>query len=108
MIRFERVDGLPVPDDPDESPLGYVPYFLAYADPRPAREQIAENYQHGGGWRPIKGYTVDQDARLCFPGDSPIPPIAVGVLRDEVLVIYRHALVLIAQKDETFEVGRID
>lgn len=37
--------------------LGLIPSFLSESDPRPAREQFDENYQHGGGWRPLPNFT---------------------------------------------------
>ena len=35
--------------------LGMLPYFIDPNDPRPAREQLDANYQHGGGWVPSRG-----------------------------------------------------
>src|SRR3982751_2684992 len=37
--------------------LGAIPYFLDEDDPRPAREQFHERYNHGGGWRPMPNFT---------------------------------------------------
>ena len=61
-----------------EQLIGPLPSFLDPADPRPAREQFDANYQHGGGWRPIKGFTCDwkKDGTIHYPGDPPLKPIA--------------------------------
>jgi hypothetical protein len=89
--------------------LGFIPQFLSPADPRPAAEQLDANYQHGGGWRPMTGWTFDPlTNRLSYPGDPPLTPAAVGYLRDEVILVYPHAWVLILQKDGSFEVSRMD
>ena len=45
--------------------LGLLPMMLDPSDPRPAREQFDENYQHGGGWRPFNGFTLHDDAAVA-------------------------------------------
>jgi hypothetical protein len=91
---------------PDE--LGLLPDFIDQDDPRPAREQFDANYQHGGGWHPIKGFT-HKGFVLHYPGDPPFEPIAMWPLRDEMIVVYRVGMVAIFQtKDGSFEVARMD
>jgi hypothetical protein len=106
----------PVPDNmimilegrhPDE--LGLIPSFIDQADPRPAREQFEEHYAHGGGWSPIKGFKRVRDTMtLVYPGDPPLTPIAAFMLRDEMIVVYEHALVAIVDRNGGFEVARMD
>lgn len=87
--------------------VGFLPTFLDLDDPRPAREQFHENYQHGGGWRHIKGF-VRNGAVLRFSDDPPYHPIAVMLFRNEQIFVYRHGFVAIVQPDESFEVSRLD
>lgn len=86
--------------------LGELPAFFTLRDPRPAREQIAENYC--SGWHPVPGLELLPSNVLTFPGDPPFEPLAQARLRDELLVFYHHALFAIIQPDRTFEVGRVD
>ncbi len=89
--------------------LGLLPYFIDPQDPRPAREQLDANYQHGGGWLPVAGFTRDpKSGDLKFPGDPSLSPIAFMRLRDEMVVFYPFAFVAIVQKDGSFEVARMD
>lgn len=103
MIHFK-----PLAPDFDEEYLGMIPYFLTPADPRPAREQFDENYQHGGGWKVFKGHSMDPDGTLHYPGDPALPPLAEAKLRDETIRFYDYAWVSITQPDGTFEVCRMD
>lgn len=86
--------------------LGPIPGFLSEDDPRPAAEQIAENYC--GGWDSFKGFTLGSDETLLYPGDPPLKPIAVTRLRSELIVLYEHAFLRIEQPDGSFDVARID
>jgi len=95
--------------------LGALPDFINQNDPRPAREQFDANYQHGGGWRPMKGFTQQRNRAgkpgivLEYPGDPPYHPIASWPLRHELIVVYRYSWVAIFNtKDGTFEVARMD
>lgn len=87
--------------------VGFIPHMLDETDPRPAKEQLNEQYAHGGGWRHMKGF-VRKGAVLHYSGDPPFHPIAVIPFRDEQVFIYRHGLVAIIQKDESFTVSRMD
>jgi hypothetical protein len=89
--------------------LGMLPFFIDPQDPRPAREQLDANYQHGGGWVPVEGFERDErNGKLYFPGDPPMSPIAFMRLRDEMVVFYPFAFVAVVQKDGAFEVARMD
>lgn len=87
--------------------LGFLPGFLSEEDPRPAREQIDANYSHGGGWRPLAGWTREE-LTITYDGDPPMVPFAMAFLRDEKLFFYPYSQVMIIQKDGSFEVARID
>lgn len=95
---------------PDE--LGLIPTFVNPRDPRPVREQIDGNYQHGGGWRPIQGYAMSFEeginGQLQYPGEEPLEPIALIRVRDEMVILYRYGITAILQKDKSFEVARLD
>lgn len=99
MIRF-------TPHDPNI--LGYLPYWLSEADPRPARDQLNEHYQHGGGWNPFTGHTLRNDNSIKYPGDPVLPPRCTARLREETICVYDHAWVAIIQPDRSFEVCRMD
>jgi len=89
--------------------LGCLPGFLSESDPRPAAEQLNENYGHGGGWHPLSGWRFDPvDLSIRYPGDPPYVPIAVANLRQEKILVYPGAWVLIVQPDGSFEVARMD
>jgi hypothetical protein len=95
--------------------LGCIPDFLDLRDPRPAREQFNENYAHGGGWHPMKGWQLLKDNSIYYTGslgesdnEPPYKPLAQTKFRNELIVIYDHAWVAIIQPDRTFEVSRMD
>ena len=73
--------------------LGFLPSFLNENDPRPAAQQFDANYQHGGGWQPMEGWTLADDDMLKYPGDPPQSPLAETRLRDERILFYPHAFV---------------
>src|SRR5215831_9910678 len=86
--------------------LGFIPTFVFEEDPRPAKEQFNERY-HYGGWQPFKGFELNEDNSLSYPGDPPLQPLASTELRDETIVFYPHAWVAIIQRDRSFEVCRM-
>jgi len=87
--------------------LGHIPEFLTEADPRPAAEQIAERYV--GGWNPYTDkWQMTADHVLLYPGDPPFQPVAFAHLRNEVILVYRHAIVAILQANGDFQVDRLD
>lgn len=89
--------------------LGLIPEFLAADDPRPAREQFNENYAHGGGWRPFKGFTVLAGGRAIeYPGDPARPALAMTMLHGETIMVYTGAWVAIFKQDGTVEIARMD
>jgi hypothetical protein len=88
---------------------GLLPTFLDLNDPRPAREQLDANYQHGGGWQPFKGFTFHTEtSTLRYPGDPPMRALAAMRLRDELIVVFECDWVMIRQKDGSYEVCRMD
>ena len=95
--------------------MGFIPTFINAADPRPAAEQIDEQYQHGGGWRPLKGWEMNTaNGVITYPGgDPPLTPLfkAEHVLENdkkETLYFYDSAWTGIVQEDGSFEVSRLD
>jgi len=72
----------------------------------PPAEQFARNYI--GGWRPLKGFTLGADGTLCYPGDSPLLPLAETRLRGEVIRLYECEWVVIIQPDGSVEVSLMD
>lgn len=89
--------------------LGFIPDFLSELDERPAKEQINENYAHGGGWLPLTGWSFDPDTLIMqYPEDPPYKPIAMAKLREERIILYPYSWVAIVQPDNTFEMARLD
>lgn len=98
--------------------VGIIPQFLSEDNPRPAAEQFDEHYAHGGGWRPMSGWTATHEAsdvpgfhsvlHIQYPGDPAYAPVAHIALGDESIWIYPHAWVAIEQADGSVEVARMD
>jgi hypothetical protein len=82
--------------------------MLSIDNPLSAKEQLNIGYSQYGGWRPMQGFTLDDNHRLCYPGDPPQKPWAVTKLRDEMIFVYHSDWVLILQWNNTFEVCRMD
>ena len=105
MIQFTALNPEVTPDH-----LGIIPSFLDENNPAPAREQFDANYQHGGGWQPMDGWTLNGDLTLTYEEgeDPPLSPYAFAKFNDELILIYPYAWVTIVQLDGSFEVSRMD
>ena len=88
--------------------IGPLPLWLDENDPRPAKEQLDVHYQHGGGWQPFEGFKLLKGGRIKYPGDPAHKPLAMMQLREEVIMVYPHAWVMILQKDGSYEICRMD
>jgi hypothetical protein len=88
--------------------MGPIPAWLDEDDPRPAREQLDQNYQHGGGWDPFIGFKLLPDGSIKYPGDPALKPLAALAFRKELILFFPFAWVMILQKDGTFEICRMD
>ena len=89
--------------------VGEIPFWLDEDDPRSAREQLDSHYQHGGGWCPFEGFELNRrNFALQYPGDPPQHPFAFMTLRDEKIVMYPHAWVMILQPNGDYEICRMD
>ena len=91
--------------------VGIIPQMLDADNPQSAAEQFDRNYQHGGGWRPMKPNKWQfnpQSLELTYPGDDPYKAKAGFSFREEQIYIYDHAWVCIVQPDGSFEVSRMD
>jgi hypothetical protein len=88
--------------------LGIIPAMLDEGDPRPAAEQFHANYAHGGGWRPTRGFALSAEWVLSYPGDPPMRPVAMTQLREEFIMLYPHAWVLVLQPGGSWAVCRMD
>jgi hypothetical protein len=88
---------------------GHIPHFFDSRDERPAKEQIHDNYAHGGGWNPFTGFVRDRDSMaLTYPGDPALFPYLMIHLGDERVYIYPFSWVVIEQPNGAWEVARID
>jgi len=88
--------------------LGLIPMMLSDNDPRPAREQFNSRYQHGGGWRPFKGFTMLPNGDMQYPEEPPTKLLYETKLREETIRLYDFGLVAIVQRSGEFEVARMD
>lgn len=89
--------------------LGFLPVIFDPRDEAPARDQAADRYAHGGGWRPQKRWTLDTATLIArYPGDEPYKPLAKLQLRDETIVLYPSSWVAIIQSDGSYEISRMD
>lgn len=106
MIKFTIQNNCPYHID---DVVGVIPYWLYEDDEREASEQIDANYQHGGGWRPFKGFVMDfEDYSIKYPGDPKMKPWARAKFRDDLIFVYEAAWVAIVKPNKTFEISRID
>lgn len=97
------------PKDFDLEYLGLIPFMISENDPRPAREQFDENYQHGGGWKSFKGFEMLSNGDMQYDGDfTPTRLVAEAQFRNEVIRLYESSWVAIVQQDGSFEVSRMD
>ena len=97
--------------------LGPIPFWLDTDDKRPAAKQLDAHYQHGGGWRPMRGFELRDRARgtLVYPVKDPedgedevFEPFAALLFRKEMIFAYQHAIFAIVQPDGSFEVCRMN
>lgn len=94
--------------------IGYLGLMLDDENPKPAREQFNDAYQHGGGWQPFEGFKMAEDSSIQYgdpnepDADPPYVPIARAKLRDEKIIMYPHGWVAIVQPDGTYEIARMD
>jgi hypothetical protein len=87
--------------------LGYIPQWLDDNDPRDARAQLNSGYVFGG-WSPMDGFKLTETNCLTYPGDPPLVPLAMTMLRDELICFYDHSWIAVIQQDRTFEACRMD
>ena len=88
---------------------GLILGFLDTADPRTAKEQFDAHY----GWSKFEGFTFDEKTTELTYGDEegsdpPLKPISVLFFRDETVVLFPHAWVMVVQPDKTWEICRMD
>jgi hypothetical protein len=93
-----------------EEMLGTIPEMLSTSDPAGAVEQIDRAYKDiGGGWRDSKGQTLNvTDMTLTYPGDPPRVLIAEASLREERILFFNGAWIVVLSPDSAFRVARID
>lgn len=87
------------------SMLGFIPYWLNPADPRPAKEQLEEKYGLGPLFD-MKATIVNgvYHSESAEDDDDPLWPLAEIPLHDDVIYIYEYGIVGIVntQTGETF------
>ena len=92
---------------------GLIPEFFSEHDPRSAREQLHENYAHGGGVRPFQGFTLQSwqspgEAHLTYPGDPPMREVSRATLRDETIILFDYSWLAIIQPSGDHIITRVD
>lgn len=89
--------------------IGLIGEFISEQDPRSAAEQFNENYSFGGGWRAFKGFAWNEtEQSITYPGDPPYKAVAEAKLRDETILVFSHAWVMILQPSGEYEISRMD
>lgn len=89
--------------------LGFLPQFLNENDPDDAQTQLNKNYAYGGGFNEFEGFKVSDDLMtIRYPGDPPYHALAMTKLRDETIVMFPHAWVLVHKADGTNAIARMD
>jgi hypothetical protein len=89
--------------------LGFLPDIILSSDRRPVKEQLQDRYAHGGGYRHIPGFTMDEYNVMTYPGDPPYKPTAAAMINGELVIFYRQGSLLAILKSPTeFEVTRVD
>ena len=88
--------------------IGYVSEMLNTDDPRSLRDQLDQGYRHGGGWNPIKGFKLNEDNSLKYPGDPKMKVMYEARFGDQLFCVYEHAWFAIINADRSFEVCRMD
>ena len=71
------------------------------------RECLDTNYQHGGGFQPFDGPSLDTQNRFCYPGDPPLDPLIIIHTGDDTFRQYLHGLVALTTNGVT-EFARLD
>jgi hypothetical protein len=87
--------------------LGFIPQFMHTDDPRSAKEQIDEAYQHGGGWHQSVNPWVIHETTITANGEG-YNLIATAKLRGEEIRLYEASWTAIIHEDGSFEVARLD
>jgi hypothetical protein len=91
--------------DPED--WGLIPGFLDESDERGAREQF--NARYIAGWQPFEGFTFDPDTEiLSYPGDPPMKALSIMMFRNEIIMLFPSAWVMVLQPDNTWEICRMD
>lgn len=95
--------------------MGFIPMMLDANDPDSAKEQLNKHYAHGGGWNEFSGFTREynpalEEWRLVYPGDPPTYSVCAVQMRDEIVVVYRHAWVTVhnVATPDQFSCARMD
>ncbi len=106
MLNFVKTKHCKVPV---EHVAGNIVYFADEGNEMPLNEQFDKNYGFGGGWRPFEGFVFDPvEKTITYPEDPKYYPMAIAKFRDQEIIMYEHAWVLILNADGSFEVSRMD
>lgn len=93
--------------------LGLIPEQITAEDDRPLKEQINENYAHGGGWRPggmNRCVFHASDGSFTYPGDPRQKALAMFVhpTNGETFYYYDYSIVCVVTGDGVAEFSRMD
>lgn len=95
--------------------LGLLPMIIRSSDPNSVEEQINTRYSHGGGWMPFKGFELvngnyhsPKDLQIVYPEDPIYSSRAWTRVREELVVLFPHAWVMVMQPDNSFAMCRMD
>jgi len=96
---------------------GLLPMIILPTDPQPAKVQINQRYDYGGGFYKFKAFELVgnfnapiNQLRLAFPGEPHYFEMSriYLPLSKELVVLFQLAFVAIILEDGTFEVTCVD
>ena len=91
-----------------EEHLGLIPMFLLGQGDAMAR--LNDGYMRAAGcpFRPLGGFTLNDDYSLSYAGNTPLPAMATAVIGVETVCFYDSSWVAVIQPDRSFVVARMD
>ena len=99
--------------------VGLIPAFFDPSDARDAREQIEDNYAHGGGWRPHptpehwtfdpQTLTVTYDDKDPYEEPEQYHALASAKLPNgQAIIVFQSAWLLVVDPDGKWQIARVD
>ena len=86
---------------------GFIPSFLSENNPKTAIQQL--NDGQPGGQNKFEGFKFDPERKLLtYPGDPPMKVMSELHFKNDIIMLFPHAWILVLQPDGKWEVARCD